>query len=159
MPPTENMCPCHTLPNFVAIHLKHAQELWCTKLRADANTSHTLTLTQTHTHLRKLNLLLISLTQISHILCDWEVLYTHSAVHSQRHSYTTQIYVPCPISTARQGEWCLSLWRNNIITHCPILKLEPQCVNGCQTLFQESSKGAITDPPWEGKANLAGRTT
>lgn len=43
--------------------------------------------TQTHhahtdTHLCKLNLLLTSLTQISHILCDF--LYTYSAAHAQK---------------------------------------------------------------------------
>lgn len=88
MPPTENMCPCHRLPNFVAIHLKHAQELWCTKLRADAKTSHTLT----HTHA---SLIYYSfLWPKSVTSCVTESSYTHiqQCIHRDTHTQHRYMY-------------------------------------------------------------------
>lgn len=98
-PVTANLCTCHTLPNFVTIPLTNMPESSDICSEGQMQTHHTLT------HLCKLNLLLTSLTQISHILCDLEFFCIYSVVRAKiPPPHTKQTNAPCPISTVQPGE-------------------------------------------------------
>lgn len=104
-----------------------------------------------NTHLCKLNLLLTSLTQISQILCVWEVLFGYLVARPK--DAGAHKAAKCPILTPERSGYCLSLQ-----TVTPALLIVPIRIwnhgpwMDVNFPSRSAHKGAIRDPLREAKS-------